>query len=475
MLPGFTPSDSDLIGELLARAFPIADEGSVAEGLEEALCSVLPRLEGAFSLGLIDATRLYAVRDPNGFRPLCLGRLEWPDEEGWAVASESPALATVGASFVREIEPGELVVIGQDGVRSLRPFPPARVVPKLCVFEFVYFARPDAELYGREVHAARRRMGERLADESPVEADLVIGVPDSGVPAAEGFSVRSGIPFGQGLVKNRYIGRTFIAPTVAARSDGVRRKLNPLRESVGGKRLVVIDDSIVRGTTTSQIVRVLREAEHARSTSGSRRRRFVGPVFTGSTPPCGRSCSPPFRTPRESPPNSVRIPSRTCRWKGCFRPSASRGPSSVRLVFPASTRLGFPCPRRTPPALRPAEPRCRRPGPIVWSPATGGVCGRDRRRSGDLALFQARALPAELPDHADDCRRVHCARRATLRGKVGQRSDHSADLTGFEPATSGLTGQRALQAAPQVLVRSSLGSPRSCVPGRAGMPADPRR
>ncbi len=260
MLPGFTPSDSDLIGELLARAFPVADEGSVAEGLEEALCSVLPRLEGAFSLGLIDATRLYAVRDPNGFRPLCLGRLEWPGEEGWAVASESPALATVGASFVREIEPGELVVIGQDGVRSLRPFPPARVAPKLCVFEFVYFARPDAELYGREVHAARRRMGERLADESPVEVDLVIGVPDSGVPAAEGFSVRSGIPFGQGLVKNRYIGRTFIAPTVAARSDGVRRKLNPLRESVGGKRLVVIDDSIVRGTTTSQIVRVLREA-----------------------------------------------------------------------------------------------------------------------------------------------------------------------------------------------------------------------
>jgi amidophosphoribosyltransferase len=176
------------------------------------------------------------------------------------VASESPALATVGAIFEREIEPGELVIIGREGVRSLRPFPPERVAPKLCVFEFVYFARPDAELYGREVHAARRRMGERLATESPVEADLVIGVPDSGAPAAEGFAVRSGIPFGQGLVKNRYIGRTFIAPTAAARSDGVRRKLNPLRESVGGKRLVVIDDSIVRGTTTSQIVRVLREA-----------------------------------------------------------------------------------------------------------------------------------------------------------------------------------------------------------------------
>jgi amidophosphoribosyltransferase len=260
MLPGFTPSDSDLIGELIARAFPAPEEGSNQGGLEAALCSVLPRLEGAFSLGLIDASRLYAARDPNGFRPLCLGRFEEADEEGWAIASESPALATVGATFVREIEPGELVVIGRDGVRSLRPFPPARVAPRLCVFEFVYFARPDTELCGREVHAVRRRMGERLAQESPVKADLVVGIPDSGVPAAEGFAVESGIPFGQGLVKNRYIGRTFIAPTAAARSDGVRRKLNPLRESVGRKRLVVIDDSIVRGTTTSQIVRVLREA-----------------------------------------------------------------------------------------------------------------------------------------------------------------------------------------------------------------------
>ncbi len=259
MLAGFAPSDSDLIAELLARTFPEGAD-SAADGLEVALCAVLPALEGAFSLCLIDSLQLYAVRDPNGFRPLCLGRLGGSDGDGWVVASESPALATVGAAFVREIEPGELVIAGRDGVRSLRPFPPARVVPKLCVFEFVYFARPDAELYGREVHAARRRMGERLAIESPVEADLVIGVPDSGVPAAEGFAVHSGIPFGQGLVKNRYIGRTFIAPTAEARSDGVRRKLNPLRESVGGKRLVVIDDSIVRGTTTSQIVRVLREA-----------------------------------------------------------------------------------------------------------------------------------------------------------------------------------------------------------------------
>lgn len=263
MLPGFAPSDSDLIGELLARAFPADSiDGSAEIGLETALCEVLPRLEGAFSLGLIDATRLYAARDPHGFRPLCLGRLDVAGRSrpGWVIASESPALATVGATFEREIEPGELVVIDEHGVRSLRPFSEARIAPRLCVFEFVYFARPDAELYGKEVHAARRRMGDQLAQEAPIDADLVIGVPDSGVPAAEGFAARSGIPFGQGLVKNRYIGRTFIAPTAEARADGVRRKLNPLRESVEAKRLVVIDDSIVRGTTTSQIVKLLRDA-----------------------------------------------------------------------------------------------------------------------------------------------------------------------------------------------------------------------
>ena len=263
MLPGLAPSDSDLIGELLAREFPTESDGGVdMHRLEDALMAVLPRLEGAFSLGLIDGTRLYAARDPHGFRPLCLGRLELDADgrAGWVIASESPALATVGATFVRELDPGELVVIDELGVRSLRPFAESRVVSKLCVFEFVYFARPDAVLFDREVHAARRRMGEQLAAESPVVADLVIGVPDSGVPAAEGFAHHSGIPFGQGLVKNRYIGRTFIAPTAEARADGVRRKLNPLRESVGGKRLVVIDDSIVRGTTTSQIVRMLREA-----------------------------------------------------------------------------------------------------------------------------------------------------------------------------------------------------------------------
>jgi len=272
MLPGVTTSDSDLIAELLAREHP-PDRGPaalpapgdvVAEpgALELALNAVLPKLEGAFSLGLMDDTHLVAVRDPHGFRPLCLGRLELDggSRTGWVIASESPALAVVGATFVREIEPGEMVVIDASGPRSSRPWHSGRVEPRLCVFEFVYFARPDSVLRGREVYAARRRMGERLADHAPVEADLVMGVPDSGASAAEGYSARSGIPFGQGLVKNRYIGRTFIAPTPEARALGVRRKLNPLSSTIAGKRLVVIDDSIVRGTTTRQLVKLLREA-----------------------------------------------------------------------------------------------------------------------------------------------------------------------------------------------------------------------
>jgi amidophosphoribosyltransferase len=264
MLPGVLGSDSDLVAELLAREFPAGAAGEADDGtLERAMLAVLPRLEGAFSLGIMDEQRLVAVRDPNGFRPLCLGRLrpEEPDQpDGWVIASESPALDIVGADFVRELEPGEMVVIDAGGPRSYRPFAPARLDPRLCIFEFVYFARPDSHLYGREVHAARRRMGQQLAAEAPAEADLVIGVPDSGVPAAEGFAAESGIPFGQGLVKNRYIGRTFIAPTQEARVQAVRRKLNPLRESIEGRRLVVVDDSVVRGTTTRQMVRMLRDA-----------------------------------------------------------------------------------------------------------------------------------------------------------------------------------------------------------------------
>ena len=256
MLPGTIGSDSDLVAELIAACFPYEAPSADGRDLERALLKVLPRLEGAFSFVLMDTAHVIGVRDPNGFRPLCLGKLAG----GWVLASETPALDVIGAHFVREIEPGEMVVIDATGVRSLKPFPDDRVNPKLCVFEFVYFARPDSKLYGKEVHGARRRMGELLAEVAPVDADMVMGVPESGVPAAEGYARRSGIPYGQGLVKNRYIGRTFIAPTQEARARGVKRKLNPLKDNIAGKRLVVVDDSIVRGTTIKAIVSMLRES-----------------------------------------------------------------------------------------------------------------------------------------------------------------------------------------------------------------------
>ena len=270
MLAGTVTSDTDVLAELIAAQLhqfrqsrtgsePGPDEhnGEGASGLVESLIAVLPRLEGAFSLVVMDQHRIIGVRDPNGFRPLCLGRF---DDGGWVLASETPALDIVGAHFVREVEPGEMVVIDQEGVASHRPFPDERIDPKLCVFEFVYFARPDSNLYGQSVHQARVRMGERLAEQAPVDADLVMGVPESGIPAAEGFARHSGIPFGHGLVKNRYIGRTFIAPSQEMRALGVRMKLNPLRENIAGQRLVVVDDSIVRGTTTRAMVAMLREA-----------------------------------------------------------------------------------------------------------------------------------------------------------------------------------------------------------------------
>jgi amidophosphoribosyltransferase len=266
MLPGLVSSDSDLVAELLGQSFPPdlpeRTRAEVGDDLERSLMTVLPQVEGAFSFVLMDADRIIGVRDPNGFRPLCLGRLEATDEfeQGWVLASESPALDVIGATFIRELEPGEMVVIDGKEVRSERPFPLDRLNPKLCIFEFVYFARPDTKLYGNEVHGARRRMGQLLATQAPVPAELVMGVPDSGVPAAEGYAVASGIPYGQGLVKNRYIGRTFIAPTQAERANGVRRKLNPLRENIAGKRVIVVDDSIVRGTTTRAMVKMLRES-----------------------------------------------------------------------------------------------------------------------------------------------------------------------------------------------------------------------
>jgi amidophosphoribosyltransferase len=223
------------------------------ERLEDVAMEVLPLLEGAFSLVFMDEHTLYAARDAHGIRPLVLGRLE----RGWAVASETAALDIVGATFVREIEPGELVTIDADGLRSRRF---AEATPHGCVFEYVYLARPDTRIAGRSVNASRLEMGRVLAREHPVDADLVIPTPESGTPAAIGYAQGSGIPFGQGLVKNSYVGRTFIQPTQTIRQLGIRLKLNPLREVIEGKRLVVVDDSIVRGNTQRALVRMLREA-----------------------------------------------------------------------------------------------------------------------------------------------------------------------------------------------------------------------
>jgi len=242
---GPATTDSDLVATLLA-----------AEGtdLETAALRILPTLQGAFSFVLMDERTVYGARDPHGLRPLAIGRLE----SGWVLASETAALDIVGAEYVREVEPGELVMMDDRGLRSARYAESPRAA--LCLFEFVYLARADSRLYGRTVHQARQGMGKRLAREAPAAADMVMPIPDTGHSAAAGFAEEARIPYGEGLIKNRYVHRTFIEPTPSLRQRGVRLKLNPLADSIRGKRLAVVDDSIVRGTTTRQIVQMLRDA-----------------------------------------------------------------------------------------------------------------------------------------------------------------------------------------------------------------------
>jgi amidophosphoribosyltransferase len=235
--------------EIMTALIALQDEKNV----EARALAVLPQLEGAFSLVFMDEHTLYAARDRHGVRPLVLGKLE----TGWVVASESAALDIVGAAFVREIEPGEFIAIDKNGVRSQRW---AEAQPKGCLFEYVYLARPDTTIAGSGIHKTRVAIGAQLAKEAPADADLVIPVPESGTPAAIGYAKESGIPFGLGLVKNSYVGRTFIQPSQTIRQLGIRLKLNPLREIIEGKRIVVVDDSIVRGNTQRAIVRMLREA-----------------------------------------------------------------------------------------------------------------------------------------------------------------------------------------------------------------------
>jgi amidophosphoribosyltransferase len=242
---GPATTDSDLVATLLSREGP---------DLESAALRVLPDLEGAFSFVFMDERTVFGARDPHGLRPLAVGRLR----DGWVLASETAALDIVGAEYVREVEPGELVAVDDRGLRSSR----FAEIPRhaLCLFEFVYLARADSRLYGRSVHEARRQMGRRLARQAPAQADLVIPVPDTGHSAAAGFAEEARIPYGEGLIKNRYVHRTFIEPTPSLRQRGVRLKLNPLADTIRGRRLAVVDDSIVRGTTTRQIVQMLREA-----------------------------------------------------------------------------------------------------------------------------------------------------------------------------------------------------------------------
>ena len=241
-----TTSDTEVIVHLVAR--------SAARNLQGALGDALNQVEGAYSLVVLTRDDLYAMRDPRGFRPLALGRLG----ESWIVASETCAFDLLGAEYVRDIEPGEMLRISKAGLESVRFAPPKE--HQHCIFEHVYFARPDSLVFGRSVEQSREMLGRLLAREQPADADVVVPVPDSGVPAALGYSAESGLPFRMGLIRNHYIGRTFIEPEQAIRDFGVKLKLNPVRTLLQGKRIVLVDDSIVRGTTSRKIVRMVREA-----------------------------------------------------------------------------------------------------------------------------------------------------------------------------------------------------------------------
>src|SRR5271156_1587289 len=246
-----TNSDTEVIVHLIAR--------SQARNFSAALGDALNQVEGAYSLLVLTPEELYAVRDPRGFRPLALGKIATLDgSEAWAVASETCAFDLMNAEYVRDIEPGEMLRISRSGIESIR-FSPEKP-HQFCIFEHVYFSRPDSTVFGRSVSESREMLGRLLAREHPVEADMIVPIPDSGVPAAIGFSLESNIPFRMGLIRNHYIGRTFIEPSQAIRNFGVRLKLNPVRDLIAGKRVVLVDDSLVRGTTSRKLVRMVREA-----------------------------------------------------------------------------------------------------------------------------------------------------------------------------------------------------------------------
>lgn len=240
-------SDTEVIARLIAR--------SPATTIEEAVADMMHKARGAYSLGLATPRSIIAARDPNGVRPLAIGRY---NSNGWVIASETCALSTINASFVREVQPGEIVTLDDRGLRAIQAVEPER--RSACIFEFIYFARPDSHIYGRSVYTARVTMGKLLAQQAPADVDMVIGIPETGIPHAIGFAQGSELPYGEGFIKNRYIHRTFISPGQKLRELGVRMKLRPLQEAIAGKRLAVVDDSIVRGTTTGPEISLLREA-----------------------------------------------------------------------------------------------------------------------------------------------------------------------------------------------------------------------
>ncbi|MEL7610501.1 MAG: amidophosphoribosyltransferase [Bacillota bacterium] len=266
-----TTSDTEVI------AYVVTKERLSAPSIEEAVARAMEKLQGAYSLVILSPSKLIAVRDPSGFRPLCIG----VKDGAFMFASESCALSSVGAQFLRDVEPGEIVVADKNGMRSITEHCKSRRT-SLCVFEMIYFARPDSVIDGSSVHVARQRAGAFLALEHPVQADVVIGVPDSGIDAAIGYSRQSGIPYGLGFIKNKYIGRTFIQPTQAGREDQVRIKLNTIASTVSGKRVVLIDDSIVRGTTCARIVQLLRDAGATEVHMRSSAPKFLYPCYYGT-------------------------------------------------------------------------------------------------------------------------------------------------------------------------------------------------
>ena len=267
-----TTSDTEVI------SYAIIEERLNSETIEEAVCKAMNRIKGAYSMIIMSPQKLIAARDKNGFRPLCYGKTSNGE---YIIASESCALDSVGAEFIRDIEKGEILVFGKDGIKSIKEHC-GKEKQTACVFEYVYFARPDSIIEGKNVHEARIKAGEILAEEHPVNADVVVGVPDSGLDAALGYSKASKIPYGIGFIKNKYIGRTFIYPEVKSRMDKVKIKLNPIANVVKGKRVILIDDSIVRGTTSERIVKLLRDAGATEVHMRASAPPFINPCYYGT-------------------------------------------------------------------------------------------------------------------------------------------------------------------------------------------------